>query len=107
MADRASIFTEDDLSDFTPAKPPVAPPPEAIKEIAEKASFKSREPERKPEKEQRRERRIYRTGRDAQFSCKAHPDVIARFYAISNEKDWVMGETLDRAVTALERELKG
>lgn len=108
MSERADIFADDlDLSGFAPKKRS-GPPPEEVRKAAEGSAFKSREPEakaREPERKSRRERRIYRTGRDAHFSCKADPAVIDEFYAISNAQDWVMGETLERAVAALKREL--
>ncbi len=111
MADRASIFDDApdfDVSGFTPAKPTPAPASEAVRKVAESTSFQSREPEKKSEKgPERKARRVYRTGRNAQFFCKAAPEVVEKFYAISNAQEWVMGETLDRAVAALERELAG
>ena len=111
MADRANIFDDADfdLSGFTPAKPAAAPAPEAIRKVAEKAAFPSRDPEKQKEPPEKtgRERRIYRTGRNAQFFCKATPEVVEEFYAISNAQGWVMGETLERAVAALKRELQG
>lgn len=107
MADRANIFGDDDfdVSGFAPAKPPVAPTKEAVRDVAEKASFPSREATTEPTQKGRRERRTFRTGRDTQFTCKARLDVVDAFYAISNEQGWVMGETLERAVAALRREL--
>jgi hypothetical protein len=104
MTDRANIFgdADFDLTDFTPAKPAPAAPPEAVRQVAERAEFTSREPERKRPS---RSRRTYRTGRNGQFSIKADPLIIDRFYAISDERKWVLGETLERSVAALEREL--
>jgi hypothetical protein len=36
---------------------------------------------------------------------KARAEVIEAFYAIADRKGWVLGETFERAVAALEREL--
>ena len=104
MSERASVFdaTDFDVSDFAPAKPPPAAKPDAVRQIAERSDFSSREPEKK---RARREARVYRTGRNAQFSCKADPAVVDEFYAISDAQGWVMGQTLERAVAALRREL--
>jgi hypothetical protein len=107
---RADPFGELDVSGFAPAKPAPKANAEAVRKVAENASFPSREAptsqEPKPEaKAPRPERRVYRTGRTAQFTCKADPRVVGEFYAICNEREWVMGETLRRAVEALSREL--
>jgi hypothetical protein len=37
-------------------------------------------------------------------ASKARADTIERFYALADRKGWVLGETFERAVTALERE---
>jgi hypothetical protein len=37
---------------------------------------------------------------------KADPEVVDDFYAITDAEGWVLGETLQRAVAALKRELK-
>jgi hypothetical protein len=104
MAGGADIFASDfDVEDFAPAKPAPAPPAEAIRrKVAEGSAFQSREPLKK---RSRREARVYRTGRNAQFSCKADPEVVDEFYAITEAQGWVMGQTLERAVAALTREL--
>ena len=67
-----------------------------IKKTAAEVGFPSR---------QQPKRRVHRTGRDTQFNAKVRPDVRARFYAIAEEQGWVMGETLEHALAALEREL--
>jgi hypothetical protein len=36
---------------------------------------------------------------------KASQEAVAAFYAISDQQGWVLGETLDHAVAALQREL--
>lgn len=121
MTGRADIFADDDDADVPPknddldlsvfkAAKRVGPPADAVRKVAEGSAFKSREvakpePVKQEEPPKRRERRIYRTGRDAHFSCKAKPETVDEFYGICNEQGWVMGETLERAVAALKREL--
>jgi hypothetical protein len=122
--ERASVFDhgpEIDISGFKPrtaAKP--AAQPEQVKAISETASFVSREPIRTPRQTaapgpvarasqaQRepmtREPRRHRTGRNIQLNIKARAETIERFYAISDRKGWVLGETFERAIAALERE---
>ena len=109
---RASIFEADaelDVSGFAP-KQVVTPEvgPEQVRAVSEGANFQSREPPRKilagpPKREPRR----YRTGRNIQLNIKARADVIEAFYGIADRKGLVLGETFERAVAALERELKG
>jgi hypothetical protein len=42
-----------------------------------------------------------------QFNVKALAETVDAFYAITNEHEgWVLGYTLQRAVEALQRELK-
>lgn len=104
MGERANLFGDSDfdVSDFTPAKPAPAASPEAVRRVAERTEFSSREPEKK---RRRRPPRVHTTGRNAQFSCKADPDVVDEIYAIAEAKSWVMGEALEHAVAALKREL--
>jgi hypothetical protein len=105
MSERAGIFesgSDFDVAGFAPQKAKAAPPPEKVRQVSESANFKSREPEKKRPK---REARLYRTGRNAQFNIKADPEIIDAFYAITDAEGWVLGETLQRAVEALKREL--
>jgi hypothetical protein len=55
----------------------------------------------------KREPRRYRTGRNIQLNIKARAEIIDAFYGIADRKGWVLGETFERAVAALERELAG
>jgi hypothetical protein len=108
MSERAGIFDDGsdfDVGGFAPQKPKESAPREKVRQVSEAASFKSREPE--PKKTANREARVYRTGRNAQFNIKADPQVIDTFYAIAAAQGWVLGETLERAVKALEAELSG
>jgi hypothetical protein len=106
MAERAGLFEEDlDLSQFTPHKPAKSeqPPPEAVWAVAERAKFQSREPA-KPAKP--RQQRRYRTGRNIQLNTKVTVSTRDGFYDISDRYNWVLGETLERALQALRRELE-
>jgi len=111
MSDRASIFAAPglDVSDFKPKQsaPAQKAPAEAIRALAEKSDFVSREPEPKRKKENppRREARRHLTGRNIQLALKVSQETRDRFYAIADEHGWVLGEALERATLALEREL--
>jgi len=105
---RASIFDADDLdiSGFAPKPGPdtTAPALEQVRAITEAAHFRSREqpvPAPAPKRVQRR----HRTGRNVQFNVKASQETVDAFYAISDAKGWVLGETLEHALAALKREL--
>jgi hypothetical protein len=77
-----------------------------VRAVSEAANFQSRELRREilanpPKREPRR----YRTGRNIQLNIKARAETIEAFYAIADRKGWILGETFERAVAALEREL--
>jgi hypothetical protein len=115
MSKRASIFGEEaspalDIGAFAP-KSTVddrAPPAEQVRAVSQAANFRSREPAAaKTEKPAKRAARRYRTGRNVQFNIKALQETVDAFYAITEaQKGWVLGYTLERAVEALQRELK-
>jgi hypothetical protein len=119
---RAGVFDQGpdiDVSGFEPrtrAKPTAQP--EQIKAISETANFVSREPTRSPPQAAPprasraaptepiiREPRRHRTGRNIQQNIKARAETIERFYAITDRNGWVLGETFERAIAALERDL--
>jgi len=111
---RASIFGDEeavalDIAGFAP-KPAVddrAPAAEKVRAVSQAANFKSREQvAAKAETSAKRPIRRYRTGRNVQFNIKALQETVDAFYAMSEEQDWVLGYTLERAVEALKRELK-
>ncbi len=110
---RASIFDAGeqlDVSSFAP-KPKVdssAPPPEQVRAVSQNANFRSREaPAPKPQTQSKRPIRRYRTGRNVQFNVKALQETVDAIYAITEaHRGWVLGYTLQRAVEALQRELK-
>jgi hypothetical protein len=111
---RAGVFdAEDDLdvSGFTPratARPKVRP--EQVRAVSEAAQFQSREPQ-PPRREQvsaspsPREPRRYRTGRNIQLNIKARAETVEAFYAIADQRGWVLGETFEHAIDALKRDL--
>src|ERR1700712_1355156 len=120
---RAKIFADAeangnlDLSGFAPKSEtdPTAAPPEQVRAIAEAANFRSREPtaamsqaaeaaQIEPQRAKRKPR-THRTGRNVQFNVKASQETIDAFYEISDSQKWVLGETLDKALAALKREL--
>lgn len=93
-----------------PAK--IRPPREEIRKVAQATGFKSREAaavpptiETEPVKPVR-EGRIYRTGRSEQLNLKVRGDDKNAFYEICDRNHWVQGYTFQRAIEALERELK-
>jgi hypothetical protein len=111
---RASVFSDADggpidISSFAP-KPAVQstlPTQAQVKAISEAANFPSREvPKPRQTNQGPRKPRRHRTGRNVQFNAKASQTTIDRFYALCDLKGWVLGYTLERAVDALERELK-
>jgi hypothetical protein len=124
MAKRSSIYDDAaetdqalqplDLSRFQPQPEGTTPAldRDKLSAISEASNFPSRQPLRTPQIPQkpnppRREPRIYRTGRNVQFNMKANQATIDAFYAISNQQGWVLGETLEHALAALQRELEG
>jgi hypothetical protein len=92
----------------TPA--PARPESGSARKAAEATGFRSREAmpaspvgagEGAPPPVKPRRRR---TGRNAQFNLKARPETITQFCAVADAKGWGLGETLEKAVTLLERE---
>lgn len=109
MGERASIFeSEDDIdvSDFAPKRSP-APTilREEVRTVSEAANFRSREPQPVAATTIRKEPRRYRTGRNVQLNIKARAEAIEAFYAIADSQKWVLGETFEKAVEALSREV--
>lgn len=116
--ERASIFeVEDelDLAEFSPV-PPGAPRLTDVKDqirgVAERKGFTSREPELQAPPptppvlvSAEIPRRRYTTGRNRQLNMKVTEGALRRFYAIADAQQWVLGETFEHAVTALECKL--
>lgn len=112
MSERASIFgdnTDFDVSGFTPKKSKtekIEAPAEAIRAVSEASSFKSREAIKIEVKEDpKREPRRYRTGRNVQLNLKVRAETLESFYEIADRQGWVLGETLEKALAALKREI--
>jgi len=103
MSERAGLFEEDfDVSAFTPKTPKPEPEAEAIRAVSESASFVSREPVQTKKKADRR----HRTGRNEQLNVKVTTKTLQLFYAITDAQNWVQGETIEKALEALQRELR-
>lgn len=83
-------------------KPTRRPEKTAASEAAAAAGFISREAKFLAVSGDMPRRR--RTGRNAQFNLKARPETISAFCAIADQQGWGLGETLEKAVTLLERE---
>jgi hypothetical protein len=104
--ERANIFEDEqlDVSDFKPKPPAKVVDVEQVRAVSEAANFRSRDPG--PAKLLRREQRRHRTGRNVQLNIKARAEAIEAFYAITDREQWVLGETFERAIEALKRELE-
>jgi hypothetical protein len=120
MSERADpLGTRLDLIGFKQKKPETKASVGDIRRLAKEGSFPSREagsPEEVTSGEKREERRIYRTGRNAQFSCKVTPETEEQIYWLTDElatrtalqvagSRWTVGMTVERMVAALKREL--
>lgn len=110
MGPRASIFEDSDdidISGFAPKSEPdtASPSAEQVRAVSEAAKFRSREPKSAQPASPKREQRRHRTGRNVQFNVKVTPETMDAFYAITDSKGWVLGETLEHALAALKREL--
>lgn len=134
MSGRASIFENDDELDVGDFRPASAPRPRdgedlaAVRRTAAAKGFVSREAipngpaappaavrppappavpappaETSPQDTRLRRRR---TGRDKQINLKITEACSNRFYALADSNGWGLGETLERAVAALELELQ-
>lgn len=116
---RMSIFDgEDDpafdVSAFTPKTRPAPPAaPQEVRALAEAMNFRSREarpasateaPVAETAAQPRREPRRHRTGRTAQLNVRTRPETVDAVYAIADEEGWLVGETVERALEALQRE---
>ncbi len=107
---RASVFDTDEPLDVSGFAPKTAPHPlagaEQVKAVAAAAQFQSRDPPPAHGAVAARQPRRYRTGRNIQMNIKARAEAIEAFYAIAEGQGWVLGETFERAVDALKRELR-
>ena len=111
MAARAGLFEEDfGVSAFAPKKADGGsqPPREEVRAVAEATKFQSREPivtplAAKPSKKEQPRRR--RTGSNMKINLKVASQPLQIFYEISDRQGWVLGETFENAIQALQREL--
>jgi hypothetical protein len=110
---RASIYEnvpDVDVSAFAPKARVDAQGPTLaqVKAVAEAANFPSRQAaapfSAKPSK--KRTPRIYRTGRNVQFNAKVLQETYDAIYAVTDANNWVLGYTLERAMSSLQRELE-
>jgi hypothetical protein len=109
---RANPFA--DLSDFEP-KPPTSSTagilPAALERVAQDNGFPSRQSKRSPEAAteipHRRPGRRYTTGRNQQINIKATAAVIERLYHIADTRHIPLGQVLEMALEALERQEGG
>jgi hypothetical protein len=107
MSGRAGIFEDKteqdlDLSGFEAKKEraKTTEAPERVRALAEANNFPSRAPARPQPL-----RRGRRTGRNMQLNIKATQGTVDLFYRLTDSQGWVLGETLEHALEALEREL--
>jgi hypothetical protein len=70
--------------------------------IADDNGFLSRQP-RKTAAVPARKRRVYRTGRNRNFSMKATNEAVERFYKMADERKVTLGALLELALDALEK----
>jgi hypothetical protein len=66
-------------------------------QAGEASGFQSRPVQRTPHR--------YRTGRTVRFNTCIMPATFDRFYQIADERSWKIGETVEKALEALEEKL--
>lgn len=93
----ADIFEED------PPAPVHRPTQEEVRALAETAAFHSRQPAAVAHRPRRGRRR---TGRTEQFACRITPAAAETIYRISEQQDWTIGATVERALAALEEKMR-
>lgn len=112
--ERAPLGFGDELEGFDPAafaKPKRAAndkrKPEESRKAAEAAGFRSREPVKAPavQEEPSAPPRRRRTGRNAQINIKTRAETIEAFTRIADANGWGLGETFERAMELLERDV--
>jgi hypothetical protein len=96
----ANPFAPFDVSDFAPRPAPRKQhaPLDKVREVAEANNYPSRAAPRPP-----RSRR--KTGRTEQLNLRVRAEDLARFVEISDEFDWVFGETFQHLVEAFDKDL--
>ncbi|MER2510531.1 MAG: hypothetical protein ABTQ27_17510 [Amaricoccus sp.] len=108
---RADIFENDepdlDLADFNPKPAKSGKTPatrEQVRAVTEANDFPSRGPIKPPAAAPQRRGR--RTGRNIQLNIKITSETLNRFYRLSDENGWLLGETFEHALDALEKALE-
>ena len=124
MSSRPSIFSENDdldLSSFTPKTVPEAAPvpEETVRRVSEEGGFPSRAPKlRKPTPAPAKPSSLAKTGRTQLLNARITPRALERFHSIvENERQRyeageithrvTLGEVVEQALAALERERMG
>ena len=74
-----------------------------IKKVSESANFVSREA---PKPMEKRQQRRHRTGRNIQFATKLSKETFDSVYTISDQQNWLIAETIENALAALQEKLK-
>lgn len=110
MSGRASVFEtvgDFDVEGFAPKSPTTneTPPPNAVRAAAEASSFRSRDPVASKKSPRKREPRRHRTGRNVQLNVKVRAETLDTFHRIADSQSWMLAQTLEEALAALEREL--
>ena len=115
---RPSLFEDDDidLSGFAPRTAPDPTPvsPDTVRQVSEEGGFPSRAARKSvteavPKVDQTSSKRqplVYRTGRNVTFSAKTTQATVETFYEIARAQGWKAGETLERAIAALQETLR-
>jgi hypothetical protein len=110
VADRVSIFEGGDDVDLTQFKPKAGeatakPDPEQVRAVSEAAHFPSRQIQPPAIPAPKRKTHHRKTGRTAQLAVKVRPEYLDRLYATAESQKWLVGETVERALDALKREI--
>jgi len=104
MTERVNAFANlKEVPDFAvkpKAEKPVAK--DVVDRIADENGFISRQPRKPPAAAPPRKRRVYRTGRNRNFSMKATNEAVERFYKMADERKVTLGALLELALDALD-----
>ena len=99
-SERANPFGS--LDDFLPKeKATPRPDPRVIETVAQENRFASRGPAPQAPRGEPRRRR---TGRNQQINIKATAETIARLYAAADRENLALGELLEKALEAYEKQ---
>jgi len=104
MSERVNAFANlNEVSVFDVKSKPEKPvAKDAVDRLADDNGFLSRQP-RKAQATPARKRRVYRTGRNRNFSMKATNEAVERFYKMADERKVTLGALLELALDALDR----